>query len=618
MNLNEILDSIRENPYSALFYSPIYYDDSVSYFFKNPENIISAKNLDELTELFDMIEFYKNKGYTGYGYLQYETAYLLEEKLNIFKTDVKTQPLAKFCFFDKNNVIKIKSRDLNFINAKSNYQVSHPNYQNKIFYDNSIINFKLNTSKSKFIKDILKIKDYIIRGDTYQVNYTIKSKFDYKGDSGDLFKKLIFSQSARYSAFINNAGEYILSVSPELFFERTGARIICRPMKGTVKRGFNIPDDVKKKQYLESSDKNKSENVMIVDLLRNDISRIAKRGSVKVEELYKTEKYETLYQMTSDITAEVDKKIRIDEIFNKLFPCGSITGAPKIKTMEIIKEIENEPRGIYTGALGIVSKERDIFNIPIRTLVINKKSGKGEMGIGSGIVYDSDPDEEYKETILKSDFITKPEDYFYLFESMLIENNAVFLFKEHLERLKQAADFFMFPFNNTKVRIYIDKCIKNTEVNRKYKLKIILNKWGEVKTEFDKLDIINKDINIAVSKHKVYKKNKFQYFKTSNRDLYDSEFRNYRKKGIFEVIFFNEKGELAEGSMTNIFIRKNNKWYTPDITCGMLNGVYRKYFISIHPDCEETYLYKKDLFDADEIILTNSVRKEIKVNKLIQ
>ena len=284
-----------------------------------------------------------------------------------------------------------------------------------------IKNFKLNTSKNEFTKSISKIKSYIEEGDTYQVNYTIKGKFDFEGSYSGLFSNLVFNQSAQYIAVINNNGKIIISLSPEMFFEIKGRKIISKPMKGTARRGIDHSNDEFIKYELERSEKNRAENVMIVDLIRNDLGRVSEYGSVKVKNIFEVEKYESVYQMVSTVESKLKKNVKLSDILKNIYPCGSITGAPKIRTMEIINELEKEKRGIYTGSIGLIRKNKITFNVPIRTLTIDKKSNKGEIGLGSGIVWDSIAEEEYEETKLKGKFLTEPNKPFEIIETMKIE-----------------------------------------------------------------------------------------------------------------------------------------------------------------------------------------------------
>jgi para-aminobenzoate synthetase/4-amino-4-deoxychorismate lyase len=525
----------------------------------------------------------------------------MEEKLEKLLPDTE-QRLMQFFFFEEKDITKIKSSVITLGEIDSNsYSVS---------------DFKLKTIQSKFFNDIEKIKRYIEEGDTYQVNYTVKSEFNFNGSYASLFKNLVFNQSAGYSAFINNDNNYIISLSPELFIQVDKKKIITKPMKGTLSRTKNIKSDSLKEYELKNSEKNMAENVMIVDLLRNDLGKFCKYGSVKVDDLYGIETYESLFQMVSTVRGRLVNGTRLSEIIKYIFPCGSITGAPKIRTMEIIKELEAERRGIYTGAIGMISKAESVFNVAIRTIKIDKETGIGEMGLGSGIVWDSEPEKEYTETLLKGDFITAPLKQFELIETMLLDNGEIFLFEDHMERLKSAAKFFLFNINENKITKSLFKKIDKKYTNGKYKVRVTLNKWGKVTYNFNFVTFIPDVVKIIISDKTIDSENKFQYFKTTNRELYNSELTKYNRSGYFEVIFFNEKDELAEGCTTNIFIKKNDVWLTPPITNGILPGIYRNHFMYTQKDVKEAIITINDLLHADEVMLVNSVIGEVKVDSL--
>ena len=284
--------------------------------------------------------------------------------------------------------------------------------------------------------------------------------------------------------------------------------------------------------------------------------------------------------------------------------------------MEIINELEAEERGIYTGAIGIIHKNNWIFNVGIRTILINKMLSKGEIGIGSGIVWDSDPDEEYNEVLLKSNFLIKPKNYFEIFETMLVENGKIFLLDEHLQRLKEAAEFFLFVFDVTKILSALSKELAALHKTRDYKVRLTISKWGKQKVEVSQIADTLKKFKIALSKIKIDSENSFYYFKTTNRELYNSELKKITAQGFDEVIFFNEKDELCEGSFTNIFLKIKDEWFTPPVNCGLLNGVYRQYILENDSKATERILFQNDLLEADEIVLTNSVRKTIKVDSV--
>ncbi len=600
MKLSDIIKQVEAKHHAAFFITPPLYPNSYSFLLLDPIEIITISKKKDVKNHLELIDTYLQKGLTGYSLINYEAGYLFEKKLEKYLTG-KEQKLIQFFFFDDKNIIHLNSDDIEFDEDDiSKY---------------SITDFKLNTSPEKFEKKINKIKSYIREGDTYQVNYTVKGEFNFSGSYKSFFQHLLFNQSGKYSAFINDDDKFIISVSPEKFFSIKRNEISSRPMKGTIERGFNHESDLITKQEMVNSKKNRAENVMIVDLIRNDLGKIAKYGSVYVPQIFSTEKYESLFQMVSTITAKLKKEATLCTVIKNIFPCGSITGAPKIRTMEIINELEKEERGIYTGSIGVFNKDKVNFNVAIRTLTVNKKTSRGELGIGAGIVWDSEPQKEYEETLLKSNFLTKPEHYFDLFETVLFENGKILFLEEHLERLKLSAEFFLFNFKERNIRKSFDDKIVELEHGKKYKIKINLNKWGKIKIETSELESVPTNIKIVVSENKINSQNKFQYFKTTNRRLYDAKYQKYSAKGFFDVIFLNEKNEVAEGSITNIFIRKGNSWFTPPLTSGILNGIYRSYLLNKN-DIKEKEIYLEDLLKADEIKLVNSVRGEIRVNQL--
>lgn len=601
MKLEDILSLVLQNSHSAFFYTPPFYKKSNSYLLTNPVNIISVSARDNIKEKLNFIDELIQKGKPGFSLLNYEAGYLFEPKLLKFLND-NDNPLIKFYFFDEKHLKSFKPGEIDQRQFSLN--------------DFKISGFNLNTSKKEYSSSLKKIKNYIEEGDTYQVNYTVKGKFNFAGDLIELFKALTYNQSAQYTAFINNGEEIIISLSPELFFKVKGRKIFSKPMKGTARRGIDNPSDSLIKYALESSEKNKAENLMIVDLIRNDLGRISEFNSINVKNIFEVEKYESLFQMVSTVKGELKKGIQLSDVIANMFPCGSITGAPKIRTMEIIKEIEKEERGIYTGAVGLLKKDEITFNVPIRTLVINKNSGKGEIGLGSGIVWDSAAGDEYEETLLKSSFIKKPKPYFELIETMLVKNGNIFLLNEHLQRLKSSASFFLFMYDDLKAQKKILREIKNLDKSKKYKLRLLLNKWGKIKIESFEEKELQEEIKIIISKKTISSQSQFQYFKTTNRKLYDSELLKAKRKGFFDVIFVNEKNQITEGAVTNIFLKKGGMTYTPPVESGILPGIYRKYLLQNNINIKEEAVYKDDLLAADEVFLTNAVKGKVKVNKI--
>lgn len=600
MQISEIIKQVEDKPYSAFFYTPPYYKAAVSYLLKSASEIINIYGSDDLEVGLDAVQKHIDKNLTGYGVLDYEAGYLFSSKL--IQLNKSSDPLIRFVFFEDEEVKKIKSEKIDLEFKKGN--------------EFSVNSYKLNTTKSQFITGINKIKKRIAAGDTYQVNYTVKGKFDFKGSLSSLFSKLAFNQSAKYTSIINLRRQFVLSFSPELFFETNWKKIKTKPMKGTASRGIIPADDAIQKYDLENSKKDKAENVMIVDLLRNDLGRISQTGSVKVKKLFEVETYESVYQMVSSISSTLEKRSTMKSILKNIYPCGSITGAPKISTMQIINSLEKEQRGIYTGSIGLLTKEKAIFNVAIRTITIQKNSKKGELGLGSGVVWDSDPEKEFIETNLKSKFLTEPDEHFEIFETMLVRNGDVVFLKEHFQRMKAASGYFLFNFNEKRMRKEIRKVLSNIENQKKYKLKINLNKTGKIKTHLKEIVSDQSEIKIILSASRTNSQNKFQYFKTTNRKLYDQEFGFYHSKGFFDVIYLNERGELTEGTRTNIFINQGSMTITPSLRSGILPGIYRKYLLKQNTNIKERSVTIQDLISAEEIILTNSVRGEVKVDKL--
>lgn len=598
MYISKIVDKVLSNPYSAFFYTPAIYDKAVSYLFNNPSEIIKIYGINDVEPMLKKIDKKVNKQMPVYATLNYELGYLFEKRLNRFIREEK--PLANFVFFNDKQVKKIKSSSINF-SADKNFLIS---------------GFQLNTSKAEYINSIRKIKKYIAEGETYQINFTVKGKFNFSGDVTSFFSNLIFNQSAKYIALINLEDEIIISLSPELFFETNLKNIVTKPMKGTISRGINYQDDQMKKHELENSIKNQAENVMIVDLLRNDLGRICEFGSVQTKDLFKVEKYESLYQMISNVNGKLKKSTKFSDIIRNIFPCGSVTGAPKIRTMEIIHELEKEERGIYTGAIGLMLGKNLVFNVAIRTIQFDRELKKGKIGLGSGIVWDSHPEKEFNEVLLKGNFLVKPEPEFKIFETARVENGEVTFLNEHIQRMKQAADYFLFAFDEKKILKALNQELENYASDKIYRLKIILSKSGKFELQIQEFTESKSTIKVILSQNRINSTNKFQYFKTTNRNLYDEEYSNYKGKGFFDVIYLNENSDLAEGAITNIFVKKGTVIMTPSLQCGILPGIYRKHYLRTHPEIKEKRISLDDLVSADELILTNSLRGAIKVNEL--
>ncbi len=375
-------------------------------------------------------------------------------------------------------------------------------------------------------------------------------------------------------------------------------------MKGTYRRGNNIHEDIENSRFLQNDEKNQSENVMIVDLLRNDIGKISEHGSVKVTKLYEIEKYNTLFQMTSTVESKILKNVTNYEFIKSTFPSGSVTGAPKIRSMKIINELEKEDRKVYTGSIGFFEPSGDAkFNVAIRTILINKN--KGEMGIGGGIVYDSEPESEFQECKLKGNFLVqKPISDFNLIETMLFEKNYEHL-DLHINRLEESAEYFDYKFNKEKLLLELNR-LSAPLADGRYKVRALLGRSGDMQITHTRLDDIATEFKLTISEHRTNSNDIFFFHKTTNRRLYEDELKRVREKGFFDVIFLNENDEITEGSITNVYININGATYTPPLDCGLLNGTMRQHMIREH-QIKEKKVTLNDLRNADAIHISNAI-----------
>ena len=374
-------------------------DERCSYLFSEPLEIITAHGPKDVRPLHRSIEKALAKGLYVAGWWSYEWGYALIPRLNhLLHKHRPDYPLVWLGVFEK----PLKWTDSKI--HKPGQNTDAHNMFSEISPGLCSVTPVLDTGRREFMDSVRRVQHYIRQGDTYQVNYTVRSSFSYAKSPVELYLRLRSNQEVSYGAVIRACDRWILSLSPELFFHRRENRIWSKPMKGTAARGINLHEDRIQARFLENDPKNRAENVMIVDLLRNDLGRIAETGTVTVPQLFHVEEYRTLFQMISRIEAQLRKGTGWHEIFKALFPCGSITGAPKIRTMEIISELETSPRGIYTGSIGFIAPDNHaVLNVAIRTLELHGTQGK--MGIGSGITIGSDPEAEYEETRLKVKFL---------------------------------------------------------------------------------------------------------------------------------------------------------------------------------------------------------------------
>ncbi|MDD5259799.1 MAG: chorismate-binding protein [bacterium] len=566
-------------------------ENKTSLLFNDPHKIITCRSSGQLDICLDQVIKATNKGWYAAGFISYEAGSHLQ---GLDKTNRSYSfPLLWFGLFSKPVMIK-------------SFQETKPYLVFPKAANHSILNkIHLNTTKEKYCRDIVRIKKLIAQGQTYQVNYTMKYKFKFSGSPGNLYHRLRAIQPVSYGAFIDTGDRQILSFSPELFLRRNNDIISVQPMKGTeaLCRHTNLPLDPK----------NQAENLMITDLMRNDLGKISRTGTVQTYDLFKTHKYSTLWQMTSSVQSQLRPKISWREIFGSLFPCGSVTGTPKISTMRIIKDLEKEERNIYTGAIGYISPDKQsVFNVAIRTILLQGQ--QGEMGIGGGITYDSDPGQELAECQLKAAFLLKSN--FQLIETMAWSYPAgISLLPLHLNRLKKSAVFFGFPYNQQSINKAISEFLCTLNKKNSCKIRLLLKNNGAVSLQAEAIPPSAPGRTlVAISTLQTDPDDPFLRHKTTERSLYDRELKHYKKGGYYDVLFTNNRGEITEGAISNIFIKKGLFYYTPPLACGLLPGVFRTYFIRRHHNMvKEKILCPEDLYSADAIFLTNAVRGIVQV-----
>ncbi|NMM38436.1 MAG: aminodeoxychorismate synthase component I [Glaciimonas sp.] len=487
-----------------------------------------------------------------------------------------------------------------------------------------IANIKANISENQFAQDIAQIRAYIAAGDIYQANYTYRLRFDAFGNLYALYLRLRQRQPVPYGALIAlPGGRAVLSFSPELFVRHENGRLTACPMKGTAPASGDSQQDAVNAQALATDPKNRAENLMIVDLLRNDLGRIAALGSVAVAELFAVSRYSSVLQMTSTIRAQLRTDVTLEQFFAALYPCGSITGAPKRRAMQVIRELEPDPRGIYTGSIGwfdpnpnsAIQKIGDFcLSVPIRTLVLQAplSSGirNGEMGVGAGIVHDSKVTDEYAECQLKAQFLTGLQHPFTLFETLhATRSDGYRHLTLHLKRLCASADYFGFAYAEGKVRRALEDALNKLPFDGAHRARLSLDQSGQCVVQSVPLAPLPVQVKVLISAHPTNAADLFLRHKTTLRAGYDAAWHEAELKGAFDTIFTNTEGELTEGGRSNIFLQIQGHWYTPPLESGVLPGVMRGVLLAA-PEwaASERRMTLVDLRAAERVVVCNALR----------
>ncbi len=465
--------------------------------FANPHQIISAASIDEVhTSLQEIERLVEENNWHAAGFISYEAAPAFDSVLHALSAG--DFPLLWFGLYPE----------------PRSFQTS------EVLKDlGSLVKLKwlAGITRESYNTAIEKVKEAIAQGKTYQVNYTMRLTSEFSGGEWNFFLNLAQTQN-KYAAYIDIGRHVICSASPELFFKLDGNKIYSHPMKGTAKRGRTTLEDRGQVEWLYTSVKNRAENVMIVDMIRNDLGRIAEIGSVQVPELFTIEKYPTLFQMTSTVQAKTSASM--DKIFTALFPSASITGAPKVSTMKIITELETTPRKIYTGSIGYISPNRKAqFSVAIRTAIIDRENKIAEYGVGGGIVWDSTSADEYSEALLKARVLTEGPRTFDLLESLLwTPEDGYFLREKHIARMQDSAEYFSFPFSREKFDHQLERLAAH--FNSLQRVRILLNNRGEFRTEAKDFQINQKVFKVCLAEKPVNSNDVFLFHKTTQREMY--------------------------------------------------------------------------------------------------
>ncbi len=559
--------------------SLLFQDEDTWLVFEPPHVTLHASKLSDVLPLLDEVDRATRSGKFAIGFVTYEAAPAFDPALIARKS--AALPLAWFAICEK-------PRRLTALPAAPPLEP---------------VAWNAELSAAEYATSVQKIKDYIAAGDTYQVNFTWRLRAKI-GNPFALFSQLARNQHRGEKAFIHTDAFSLCSASPELFFERREDTITCRPMKGTAPRGRSGEDDRAAARWLRESEKDRAENLMIVDMMRNDLGRIANLGSVEVSNLFEVARYETLWQMTSTVRAK--SSAALPEIFRALFPCASVTGAPKVRAMQLIAELESSPRGIYTGAIGWIAPNGAArFNVAIRTCHLDHATGIAEYGTGSGITWESGSEQEWEECAVKARVLTESRPDFQLLETLRWSpQDGYDMPAAHLDRLADSADYFEFPFDRARAESALRDAASRLPPEPR-RVRLLLSPSGAITVE-DTGPVKTKDLwRVALADQPVQSADPFLYHKTTHRAAYEQVSKSCPDAD--DLILWNERGEVTESRIANIVIQKGRDYFTPPVSSGLLSGVLRKKLVA-EGQIVERVIRREELRKADAIFLINSVR----------
>jgi para-aminobenzoate synthetase/4-amino-4-deoxychorismate lyase len=571
--------------------------DGVSLLFERPERIVRCDDPADVAAALERLDEGLREGLHAAGWLAYEAGYALEPRLAALVPAGRRGPLLWFGLFRR--PARLSRADLETFWRERT--------QGRPF---ALSPLELGTTREAYLDAFARVQDYLAAGDVYQINLTLEASARLDGDPLALHAALRQAQPVAHGAFVAAGDRFVSSHSPELFLARRGDRLTIRPMKGTARRGRWAEDDAAARRALREDPKSRAENLMIVDLERNDLSRLALPGSVAVEGLFEVEAYPTVLQLVSTVVADVAPGTRTVDVLKAVFPSGSVTGAPKVRAMEIIAELERHPRGVYTGAIGHIAPGGEAaFSVPIRTLAIDP-DGAVRLGIGSGVVADSSGPAEWEECLLKAAFVAAPAERPCLIETLLwTPDDGYWLLPGHLRRLAASAEWFGYPCDAAAVEAMLADAAAAFAGERRVRL--LLAPSGALSVTAQPLDRAaappgGDPPSVAWAGATTRSDDPYLFHKTTRRALYDRALRTAAAAGHWDLLFRNERGEVTEGARSSLFVRRDGGWLTPPLASGVLPGVFRAHFIE-REGAREALLFPGDLRRAERVCLGNAL-----------
>ncbi len=543
-------------------------DPERAFALEEPIGVLEARRPEEVAGVVAAAEAASGRGLWAAGFVAYEAAAGLDPDLVVRARrpwdPLAELPLAWFALFGRRADVA-------------------PLRPPRDAADPGSLSWRPSVARETYDDAIARIRGRIVAGDTYQVNLTFRLHASVAGDDRGLYRDLALAQRGGYAAYLDAGRYHVLSASPELFFRVDGDRITTRPMKGTAPRGRWLEEDLAIAERLVASPKDRAENAMIVDLLRNDLGRISIPGGVGWERPFRAERYETVWQLTSTITASLRPGTTLVEIFRALFPSGSVTGAPKVATMRIVADLEDSPRGVYCGAVGYLAppgsgEPRAIFNVAIRTVVVDTATGLAEFGVGGGVTFDSSAEGEHEEALTKARILTTARPAFELVETLRwTPDEGLARAPQHLRRLADSARYFGFRYDAATIRAALEEAISALD-GTPARLRLRLARDGATSVETAPLPVAHEGpVRVAIDDEPVDPDDVWLYHKTTRREPYER--RRKRRPDVDDVILVNARGEVTETTIANLAVLVDGVWVTPPRDAGLLPGTYRRILV---------------------------------------